>query len=176
MKTKPYHCLRNVGRTYRQGQCGAAAAEFALVLSLLAIPILNVVDVGIYVYGRMELDNSAQAAVQRAWSLCAVTGKVPAIGNCTGVSGAMAAAAQNTPLGTSVTITSTSEQYCCPGVTLSCQGPVGTTTPTNCTSGAAPGDYIFATASYSYTPLFAGVSVASLLTTPIVRTASMRLS
>lgn len=146
------------------------------MLSLLVVPILNVVDVGIYIYGKMELDNSAQAAVQRAWSLCAATGNVPAVSNCTGLSSAMAAAAQNTPLGTSVTITSTSEQYCCLGVTLSCQGPVGTTTPTNCTSGAAPGDYIFATASYSYTPLFAGVSVASLLTTPIVRTASMRLS
>ena len=147
-----------------------------MVLSLLAIPILNVVDIGIYVYGRMELDNAAQAAVQRVWSLCAATGKVPATTNCSGVSGAMTAAAQNTPLGSSVTITSTSEQYCCPGATLSCQGSVTTTTPTTCTSGEAPGDYIFATASYAYSPLFAGVSVASLLTTPIVRTASMRLS
>ena len=169
--------FHRVFRIYCKSRRGAAAAEFALVLSLLTIPILNVVDVGIYVYDRMELDNSAQAAVQSAWALCAATGDVPAVSNCTGVSSAMAAAVQNAPLGAGVTLTSTSEQYCCPGATLACQGSVTTTTPTNCTpSGEAPGDYIFATVSYTYAPLFTGVSVAGLLTTPMTRTASMRLS
>lgn len=168
--------LHQIAKAYRKNQRGAAAAEFALVLSLLTIPILNVVDVGIYIYDRMELDNSAQAAVQRAWALCAAAGDVPATSNCTGVSSAMAAAVQNAPLGTGVTITSTSEQYCCPGTTLACQGSVTTTTPADCTSGEAPGDYIFATVSYTYAPLFTGVSVASLLATPMTRAASMRLS
>ena len=90
----------------------------------------------------------------------------------------MTAAVQSTTLGTKVSITSTAEDYCCPGSSsspLSCQGSVLTTTPTNCSSGLAPGDYILVATSYSYAPIFSEVSVTSLLTTPITRTSYMRL-
>ena len=176
--------LSRARRNYWGCQRGAAAAEFALVLTLLTIPLLNAFDIGVYVYQRMELDNAAQVAVQAAWSQCAVTGKVPATvnSNCAGLSTAMTTAIKSTPLGTGVSITSTTESYCCPGSgTISCSGaglgPVASTTPGTCTaSGQAPGDYIFITASYTYSPIYSSVSVASLLATPIVRTAWMRLS
>ena len=41
---------------------------------------------------------------------------------------------------------------------------------------AAPGDYVQVTASYPYEPIFSQASVASLLTTPITKTAWMRLN
>jgi len=174
----PSH-LRLACRAYLGSHTGAAAAEFALVLTLLTIPLLNAFDIGVYVYQRMQLDNAAQVAVQTAWAQCAPSGDVPAMvnNNCAGLAAAMTAAIKTTPLGAGVTITSTTENYCCPGAgTITCQGPVATTTPVNCTSGQPPGDYIFITASYTYSPLYSGVSVAGLLTTPIVRTAWMRLS
>lgn len=174
--------LKSVFWRYRENQRGAAAAEFALVLTLMAVPLLNVFDIGSYVYDRMELDNAAQAAVQTAWGQCAATGKVPATvnNNCSNLSAAMTTSARTTPLGADVTITSISEKYCCPGVgTVTCSGaglgPVATTTPAACSSGQQPGDYIFITASYTYTA-HSGLSIASLLTTPIVRTAWMRLN
>jgi Flp pilus assembly protein TadG len=166
-------------RAYAMNRAGAAAAEFALVLTMLTIPLLNAFDIGVYVYDRMQLDNAAQVAVQTAWSQCAPSGDVPATvnNNCAGLSGAMTTAIRTTPLGSGVTITSTTESYCCPGAgTISCQGPVATTTPTNCSSGQAPGDYIFITASYTYSPIYSSLSVASLLTSPITRIAWMRLS
>jgi len=38
-----------------------------------------------------------------------------------------------------------------------------------------PGDYVLITVSYTYTPVFAAVSIASVLASPITRTAWMRL-
>jgi Flp pilus assembly protein TadG len=171
--------LRLACRAYVRSHAGAAAAEFALVLTLLTIPLLNAFDIGVYVYQRMQLDNAAQVAVQTAWAQCAPSGLVPATVNnyCPGLSAAMTTALRSTPLGSGVTITSTTESYCCPGAgTITCQGPVATTTPAACSSGQAPGDYIFITASYTYSAIYPGLSVASLLTTPITRTAWMRLS
>ncbi len=172
--------LIRAGRTFWCSQRGAAAAEFALVLVFLAVPILNVVDIGTYVYDRMELENAAQSAVQVAWAQCAATGLVPAtVSNyCPGLSAAMTSAAQTSSLGSGVTVSSTTEDWCCPGsgtTPLSCQGSV-TRTPTNCSSGEAPGDYIFVTVSYTYAPVYSTVSVAALLTTPITHTAWMRLA
>jgi Flp pilus assembly protein TadG len=166
-------------------QGGAAAAELALVLVLLVVPVLNVVDMGNYVYDRMELENAAQSAAQTAWAQCAATGLVPATvnNNCSGLSSAMSSAAQTSSLGSGVTVSSTTEDYCCPGASnaaLVCSGsglgPVATTTPAACSSGETPGDYIFVTVSYTYSPLYPAASLVSLLTTPITHTAWMRLN
>jgi Flp pilus assembly protein TadG len=186
MKPQVRTWLATVWGTYWRRQGGAAAAEFALVLLFLVVPVLNVVDFGTYVFDRMELDNAAQITVQTAWEKCALTGYVPATVNnyCAGLTGAITTAAHSTSMGSSVSVSSTAEDYCCPGsTTLDCsKGSVAsyTTSPVSaCPSGEggnAPGDYIFVTVSYSYSPLFPSVSVASLLTTPITRTAYMRLS
>jgi Flp pilus assembly protein TadG len=174
-----------VWRRYWRCQDGAAAAELALMLVLLVVPVLNVVDLGNYVYDRMELENAAQSAAQTAWAQCSATGLVPATvnNNCPGLSSAMSGAAQTSSLGSGVTVSSTAENYCCPGASnapLVCTGtglgPVATTTPAACSSGDSPGDYIFVTVSYTYTPLYPAASVASLLTTPITHIAWMRLS
>jgi Flp pilus assembly protein TadG len=182
MKKQAHSLCTTALRTYWRCQDGAAAAELALVLVLLVVPVLNVIDLGTYVYDAMELNNAAQSAAQVAWAQCAATGKVPATinSNCPGLSAAMATAAQTTSLGSGVTVSSTTEKWCCPGASnaaLVCQGLVSTT-PSNCggSSGPAPGDYIFVTVSYSYSPAYSAVSIASVLTSPITHTAWMRLS
>ena len=162
---------------------GAAAAEMALVLPGIAFIALNVVDLSTYVYEKMQLDLAAQEAVGAARVLCDTAAELPAKSNCgSTLTSTMTAAAQSTSLGTAVTITATGEVY-------NCADSTGTfvqvanydaTPPATCTasvsgSTSAPGDYISATASYAYVPLFPGASVASALTTPITRTAWLRL-
>jgi Flp pilus assembly protein TadG len=184
MKAQALSRITTVWRTYWCCQRGAAAAELALVLVLLVVPVLNVIDIATFVYDRMELENAAQSAAQTAWAQCSATGYVPATvnNNCSGLSSAMSSAAQTTSLGSGVTVSSTTEDFCCPGASnapLNCTGaglgPVATTTPGTCASGEAPGDYIFVTASYTYSPVYSAVSLASLLPTSITHIAWMRL-
>jgi Flp pilus assembly protein TadG len=178
---KQFSSLWSLFQGYCTNRRGAAAAEFALTLVLLVVPVMNVVDLGVYVYDRMELENAAQSAVQVAWAQCATTGLVPATPNsyCSGLSSAMSTAAQTSSLGSGVSVSSTTEDYCCPGASnaaLSCQGSVTNTSPSTCTSGENPGDYIFVTVSYPYSSFYPAASIASLLTSPITHTAWMRLS
>lgn len=168
-------------RRYRSEQRGAAAVEFALVLSLLIVPILNVVDFAMYGWDRMQVDNAAQIASQAAWATCIPPTYLPAQTNCSGMSSAVTTAAQSTSLGTGVTVTSTTENYYCLNNSnvLVTVGTYPGTKPGDCSSvGSAsdtPGEYVKVTVSYTYTPLFPAVSIASVLASPIVRTAWMRL-
>jgi len=170
---------------YRGDRCGAAGVEFALVLTVLLIPLLNATDIGIYVYDAMELNGAAQAAAEAALLTCggnATTApQLPATTTCTGLSAAVTAAAHSTSQGSSITVTSTSENYYCvnsSGVLVT----VGTLSspPADCSGVVAgstdvPGDYVLITTSLTYTPLFTVVSLGSLLPTPIRSTAWMRL-
>jgi len=162
-------------------QRGAAAVEFALVLSLLAIPILNVVDFSLYAWDRMQVDNAAQGAAQAAWATCDVYTKLPATTNCSSLNTATTTAAQSTVLGNAITVTSRTENYYCikAGV-LYTQGTFPGNKPSDCgswggSSSDQPGDYIKIAVSYTYSPLFPGVSIVGYLPTPVVRTAWMRL-
>lgn len=172
---------------------GAAAVELVLWLAVLIVPLLSAVDLGAYAFRRMQLDTAAQAAVQAAWKICDSASELPATKSPTSCGPdlvtTMTTAAQSTSLGTSVTVAAPIEGYYCAGSgnTLLLVGATGTVSsppakpaPFDCHtvvtgSTAAPGDYIQATASFAYAPLFPQLSVASLLTTPITRTAWMRL-
>lgn len=180
--------FRGIGRAisaWRRDMRGAAAVEFALVLTLLAIPILNVVDVGIYVFQRMEVDNAAQVAAQAAWAIvpnCTLPLTNPS-SNCSALSGKMTTAAHSTPLGSNVSVSS-AENYYCVKTATSQLVPVGTfptkPSPDNCAAAGGlstdtPGDYLIVTASYTYTPVFSGVSVVDLLGSTITRKVWMRL-
>jgi len=176
--------LRPLVRRYCAQQKGAAAAEFALVLSLLTLPILNVVDFAFYVWDRMLTDNASHIAVQAAWATCDTAAKLPATSNCTGLNTAVTAGAQSTTLGNRVSVTSTQEGYYCvttgatPSLVLVATPP--TAPPANCggNGGSAsdkPGDYIRVTVSFTYAPIFPGLSIVSQLASPINRTGWMRL-
>jgi len=178
--------ISTLWRRYLSEQSGAAAVEFALVLVLLTIPILNVVDVAVYSWDKMQLDNAAQVAVQAAWATCNNSGKLPATAgapvNCPNMPAAVTQAAQSTTLGAGVTVTATTENFYCVNTGTNVLVTVGTfpnTKPATCIAvGSAsdkPGDYVLITVSYTYAPVFSAVSIASQLTTPITRTAWMRL-
>lgn len=161
----------------------SAATEMALVLPGIAFILLNVVDLGVYIYTRMQVDLAAQEAVGAARVLCDTAAKLPATTNCGGtLSSTMTTAAQNTTLGSNVTLGSASEAYYCADSsgTLVQVATANATPPANCStilsgSTSKPGDYISVTASYTFTPVFPGASVASLMPATIQRTAWMRL-
>src|SRR3982751_5820477 len=100
--------VSRLGRRYRDDRRGGAGVEFALMLTILIFPILNVVDIGIYIYSRMELENATQVAAQAAWATCSAAANLPATPNsyakCPVLPNAVATAAHSTSLGSGVTI------------------------------------------------------------------------
>lgn len=170
---------------YCSEQCGAAAVEFALVLTLLTVPLLNVADFAFYAWDRMQLDNAAQSAAQAAWAECDPS-KLPATSNCPNIGAKVSAGAHLTSLGGAVNVASGTstppEGYYCTDTSgnLVPAGPITSARPANCSasgglSSDVPGDYVQITVSYTYTPIFPAVSIASSLASPITRTAWMRL-
>ena len=179
---------------------GAAAVEFALWLAFLIVPTLNAIDLGFYAFQAIQVREAAQSAAQAAEALCSPQTFVPAAApNCTsantppGLSTALTNAAQSTSLGSTVTVSTSATKsfegwYCSNttgGLTL-----VGSTWPLTATSAPGPpacsgtvsknidtaGDYITVNVTYTFHPLFAGASVASLLSSTISQSASMRLA
>lgn len=166
-------------------QHGASALEFALFAALLVFGMLNTVDISIYIYKRMQVENATEMAVQAAWKACDPSqGFLPATTSCPGLDGAITGAAQSTTLGDQVSFQPGSpyEAYYCLNDSGALQnvGAVTGTPPADCSvtglPGQAPGDYIQITTTFAYAPLFPGVTVASLFATPIVKTAMMRLN
>lgn len=166
---------------------GAAGVEFALWLAVLLIPMLNVIDIGVYIHRRMQVEEAAQVAAQMIWETCDTQAKLPATDatRCpllTSPTNRIAAAAQSTSLGAVVQLGAVTEGYFCvdgSGVLQQVAAPPAAR-PADCTSAGglattAPADYVAVTVSYPYAPLFQGVSLGGMMTTPIVRTSTMRL-
>lgn len=190
--------------TFRRETRGTAAVEMALVTALLAYPVLNVADIGMYAYQSMQVANAAQAGARAAWSQCNTSTMWPATANC-GTNGAAltsvvsgAAGIQSTSLGNKVTLASgyPKEGYYCATTTNALTATTGGTgtnptsagaapgmpSPYDCSTvagavvGATPGDYVSVSVTSTYTPLFTGVqTVASLLPSPITSTAWQRM-
>jgi Flp pilus assembly protein TadG len=168
-------------RNLVRDQRGVAAIEFAFIAGFLCLAVLNVSDIGIYLYKRMQVENAAQMGIMSALSTCTAIQLPATIGtNCPGMSAAVTAAIQTTSLGTGVTGTITEGYYCLNASNaLVLVGPVTSAKPTSCSSVGMPllkpYDYIKVAASFAYAPLFSGVSVGGLFTTPITKTATVRM-
>jgi Flp pilus assembly protein TadG len=169
----------------RSDQHGASAIEFALFAGILCFGLLNTADISIYIYKRMQVENASEMSVQAAWKACDPSNsQLPATVNCPGLTTAITRAAQSTTLGNNVTIQtgSPAEAYYCLNSSGALQnvGAVSSPPPADCTvtgqPSQQPADYIQITTTYSYAPLFPGVTVASAFTTPIVKTGMMRLN
>lgn len=158
-----------------------ASAELAMILPAVAFIILNVVDLGFYIFTRMQVDLAAQSAVGAARVLCDQDTEYPAMTNCAGLSAAMTSAAQTTTLAGSVTIANTDEKsYCADATGTLIEAGTPASPSADCAAVVAgsttkPGLYIGATTTYTFTPIFPGASVAAYLTSPIQRTAWLRL-
>ncbi|HYS44923.1 MAG TPA: TadE/TadG family type IV pilus assembly protein [Rhizomicrobium sp.] len=164
-------------RRYGKDRCGAAAAEFALLLSLLVIPILNVADLAIYAWDRMQLENAAQMAAQAAWETCDSGTKLPALTKCTGLAAAVAVAASSNSLGTGAVVGTLTEGNFCPNSGGTALVSAGTASDCSGINGSTdkPGDYLTIPVTYTYTPLFSGMSVVALLPTAMQSVGQMRL-
>ncbi len=177
---------------------GAAAVELALITPLLIATMLNIVDVSMYAYDRMQVQNAAQMGAEAAWATCNenTPGELPATNtaNCPNFSTAVSNAITKTILGAHVTLAAGSpvEGYYCTttsgGLQLVGTGPgaVGSPptkpSPDTCAAvaGAAdpsakPGDYVQISVKYTYTPVFAGITVAGLLGSTVTQSVWMRL-
>lgn len=61
---RPIVCRALTG--FRQDDSGASAVEFAMISSVLILVLLNVVDLGNYMFRKMELTSSVRAGAQYA--------------------------------------------------------------------------------------------------------------
>ncbi len=162
-------------------QRGVAAIEFGLFGIILAFALVNVTDISIYIYQRMQAENATEIAAQAAWKACDLP-KLPATINCPGLTTAMQNALTSTSLGTRVSLISgsPSEGYYCVNSSNALQYVSDVSSkPADCTAAGMPslqpGDYIQVQTTFTYAPIFPGLSVASTFATPINRTAIMRL-
>jgi Flp pilus assembly protein TadG len=175
--------LKFAGRTKAiwVDQRGVAAIEFAFFAIFLSLALVNVTDVSIYIYQRMQAENATQVAAQAAWKACDLS-QLPATTNCPGLATAVQNALGSTSLGTRVTLISgsPSEGYYCVNSSNALQYVSDVSSkPADCTAAGMPslqpGDYIQVRTTFPYAPLFPGLSVTGTFSTPINRTAIMRL-
>ena len=160
---------------------GVAAIEFGLFLLLLSAGLANVADVSIYIFQRMQAENATQMAAQAARKTCDLS-MLPATTNCPGLADAVQTAVQSTSLGKLVSLISGSpaEGYYCVNSSNALQYVSDVSAkPADCTAAGMPslqpGDYLRVQTTFTYVPLFPGLSVASTFATPINLTAMMRL-
>ena len=175
--------LKLAGRTTAiwADQRGVAAVEFGLFAIFLSLAFVNVTDVSIYIYQRMQAENATQVGAQAAWKACDPS-QLPATTNCSGLTTAVQNAVGSTSLGTSVSLISgsPSEGYYCVNSSNALQYVSSVSSkPADCTAAGMPslqpGDYIQVQTTFPYAPLFPGLSVSGAFPTPINRTAIMRL-
>jgi Flp pilus assembly protein TadG len=162
-------------------QSGVAAIELGIFAPLLFLALVNVVDVTIYLYQRMQVQNATQVAVQAAWKACDLP-QLPATVNCPGLTTAIQNALASTSLGTGVSLVSGSpaEGYYCVNSSNALQYVSDVTSkPLDCTAAGTPslqpGDYIQVQSTFTYAPIFPGLSISSTFPTPINSTSLMRL-
>jgi Flp pilus assembly protein TadG len=162
-------------------QRGTSAIEFVFFAGFLSYCVINLTDISISIYDRMELENATQMGAQAAWKTCDPS-HLPATTNCSGLTAAITGAVHSTSLGTQVSLQagSPSEGYYCINSSNALQYVSAVSSkPADCSAAGTPNlrpaDYIKITTKYSYAPLFPGMTVASLFVTPITKIALMRL-
>lgn len=183
------HPIRRFARSER----GSAAAEFAIWLGVLTVPLLSAVDVAWYAIQSMQVGQAAQSAAQTAFTLCNGT-TIPVASNCTNFHTQLTTSLQSTSLGSNVAWASSSESWYCVNtsnaltlndstkvVTIntdgSTSGSIAKSPPTCSGSSAAAGDYVTVNVTYTYKPIFKGLSIlTAVLPTTITRSAVMRVN
>lgn len=161
---------------------GAATIEVALTALFMTYSVMNVADISIYAYTRMQVQNAAQMGAQAAYEACE-SDELPATSACSGLSAAVLRGIRSTALGTGVTLKSGSPSegwYCINASNALQYMSAYNSKPADC-SGAGmaslqPGDYIKVETRYTYSPLFPGnTTVGSLLNTQVSASALVRL-
>lgn len=154
-----------------------------MIATVLVVSALNVIDLAVYAFRRIQVEMAAEAGAQAVHRLCGPA-QLPVSTNCPNYTAAnITSAVQSTSLGGAVTLQagSPAEAYYCVDSSsrLQFRANVGGTNSLDCStygSSEAPGDYVRVAVTYTYTPLFssAPVTVAGLLAGPVTRTAWYR--
>ena len=160
---------------------GLAAIEFGLIAGFLAMAILNVTDVSVFLYDRLQVNDATQSGAQAAWQTCDLN-HLPVTTKCPAMNAAVTAAVQSTSLGASVQLQSgyPSDGYYCVNTSGVLQYVSDySAPPNNCSAagnaGVAPAEYVQIQTTYTYTPVFPGLSVVSILPSTITSQAWVRL-
>jgi len=169
-------------RSLSGDESGLAATEFAFIVVILAFSLLNVSDIAVFMFDKIQVNNATQMGVQAAMAACD-TNHLPVSVKCPGMNNAVTIAVHSTSLGTAVAIQSgyPSDGYYCVNTAGALQY-VSTVTapPNNCSaagnSGTAPAEYVQVQTTYPYAPIFPGLSVASAFPAAITATSWVRLS
>jgi Flp pilus assembly protein TadG len=165
-------------------QRGVAAIEFGIFAPLLFLALANVVDVTIYLYQRMQVQNATEVAAQAAWKTCDLTA-LPLTTDCSTLAASVTAvqnALGSTSLGTAVSLVSGSPSvgyYCVNSSNALQYVSAISSKPADCTAAGTPslqpGYYIQVQTTYTYTPIFPGMSISGTFPTPINSASLMRL-
>ena len=148
---------------------GVAAIEFGIFVPLLFLALANVVDVTIYLYQRMQVQNATEVAAQAAWKTCDLT-VLPLTTDCSTLAASVTAvqnALASTSLGTAVSLVSGSPSvgyYCVNSSNALQYVSAISSKPADCTAAGTPslqpGYYIQVQTTYTYTPIFPGMSIS----------------
>ena len=175
--------MRNFLNRFKRDERGVAAIEMAGVGAFFILGAASVTDVGRYAYQTSEVNAAAQAGAEGALVACDVA-HTPATLNCSGLTSAVTTAIQSTGLGSNVTIDGqiTEGYYCLDNNNnLQLAGPANNE-PADCTgvantaSTASPILYLQVPVTYTFQPLFPGLTLAQVFAPAIKRTAWMRMA
>lgn len=171
---------RLFGRLLRDDR-GVAAIELSLIMSFAVVGCLNVADLVVYARDRLEVENAAAMGAQAALKTCDAQ-HVPATVDCPGLNAAITAAVQSTGLGTGISVASGYPEegyYCVNSSGVLTYVSSVSSKPTDCTSAGTPnnfpGDYVEVETSFTYAPLFPGITVTGAFPGTITKTAWMRV-
>jgi Flp pilus assembly pilin Flp len=160
---------------------GLAGIEFGLICGFLALAVLNVTDVSVFLYTKLQVNEATQMGAQAAWATCDLN-HVPVTTKCPAMAAAVAAAIQTTSLKDSVKLVTgyPSDGYYCPGSSGALQYVSDySSPPNNCSAagnpGIVPGEYIMVRTTRRYSPIFTGISVAAILPSNITSSAWVRV-
>lgn len=166
---------------FRRDVAGLAAIEFSLIAGFLSLAALNTVDVSVFLYDKLQVNNATQMGAQAAWVTCDLN-HLPTPTRCPAMNGAVTTAVQSTSLGNAVKISTgyPSDGFYCvtTGGALQYVGDY-TAPPTDCSaagnSGTSPAEYVQVQTSFAYKPIITGLTVVSLLPATITSTSWVRL-
>jgi len=175
--------MRHLLRRFLGDEGGAAAVEMAAVGSLFIIGAMSAADIGRYAYQTSEVNAAAQAGAEAALVTCDVE-HTPATINCPGLTDAVTTAIQATGLATDVTLDGaiTEAYYCLDTNNVLQKAGSASSKPADCSgvanarSSATPTLYLQVPVSYSFQPLFPGLTLAQTFAPAIERTAWMRMA
>lgn len=166
-------------RRFWEDERGIAAVEVALVSTLLITALFNVVEVGRYAYVASQVSAASQAGAQAALVTCPTT-QTPVTTNCSAVASAITTALQGTTLGAGITQQgSLVERWYCVNSAGALQDMAAASSkPSNCAAAGGsglPALYLTVSASYTYQPMFPGLTIVAALPASVTKSAWMRM-